>query len=206
MYSGEFMKITKITYNNKTKDYTVYFDNEKSITLLEDTLIGENLSKGMTMDCERIADILFENQKNTAFEKSLKYLRKRRTSSEVKDYLDGENFSADIIKDTLKRLIRLKYIDDKEYAAAYCKDKVNINKYGPIKISFLLKSKGIDENIINSSIEDLDWDKVIDNLKKDGTNKLNSLNQDDKKWEKTLRYLINKGYSYDLIKKHLRSL
>ncbi|MDO5041267.1 MAG: RecX family transcriptional regulator [Peptoniphilus sp.] len=196
------MEIIKIIYN-KTKDYTVYFDNGESITLLEDTLIKENISKGNVIDEEKLASILFENRKNQAFETALNYLKKLRTSVEVANHLQDKGFSKDIADHTLKRLRRLNYIDDEKYAAAYCRDKININRYGPQKIAFFLKSKGIDESIINSSLSDLDWDKVIDNLKKDGTNKLNSLKQDDKRWEKTLRYLLGKGYSYDLIKKHL---
>ncbi|CDZ74775.1 putative RecX protein [Peptoniphilus sp. ING2-D1G] len=203
MYSGEFMKITKILYNNKTKNYTVCFDNEESITLLEDTIIKKNISKDKTIYHKELTDILFEDQKNKSFEVAVKYLKKLRTSEEMENYLEEKGFSKDIIKDTLKRLCTLNYINDREYALSYCRDKVNLNKYGPKKIAFLLKSKGIDDDIINSSMENLDWDKIIDNLKKDGMSKLKKLEQDDKKWEKTVRYLLNKGYSYDLIKKHL---
>ncbi len=93
-----------------------------------------------------------------------------------------------------------KYVDDLRYASAYAREKAHINGWGKVKIRYMLRAKGIDNDTILESFEDID-DKSADNkLYKIFISKQKSLADDPKAREKLIRYLMSRGYSYDDIK------
>ena len=67
--------------------------------------------------------------------------------------LDGNREEAVRLID---RLVSDKYIDDSRYASAYARDKASIAGWGPVKIRYMLLSKGISEDIISAALEDID--------------------------------------------------
>ena len=56
----------------------------------------------------------------------------------------------------ISRLKEKRYIDEQRYTRAFVSDKLKYNKWGPLKISYALSAKHIDESIIQQSINDVD--------------------------------------------------
>lgn len=48
------------------------------------------------------------------------------------------------------------FINEKRYCVAFVKDKFHYNKWGKIKISYALKQKGLDNQLINQALNTID--------------------------------------------------
>lgn len=198
------MIIEKIVFKNK--NYEVIFDDGLSIFIVEDTLVKFGLFKNMEIDLELLSNIKFEDQKYRAVKISLKYLCNMRTEFEVRNKLRENEIDSSVIDSTIEYLNNMNYLDDFKYATYFTKDKLSINKYGKEKIKLKLIQKGISKDIItevlNSSSSELEYNNLYDLAVK----KYNSLSDDDKKYEKCVRFLLSRGYNYSMIKKVLRDI
>lgn len=59
----------------------------------------------------------------------------------------------------IERLKQERYLDNERYARAYCRDKLRFNGWGRIKIAFMLKSKGLGQEIIDAALQEIDDDQ-----------------------------------------------
>ena len=60
---------------------------------------------------------------------------------------------ADAIIDRLKHE---RYLDNERYARAYCRDKLRFNGWGRIKIGYMLRGKGIEQQHIDAALAEID--------------------------------------------------
>ena len=87
------------------------------------------------------------------------------------------------------------YINDERYCRSYVKSKLNLKKWGINKIKLSLIAKGIDRDIIDSVVSEIDEDSYKEELVKLLENK--KINESDpyKRKAKLIRYAVSKGYS-----------
>ena len=110
--------------------------------------------------------------------------------------LDGNDSAAQEILDSL---ISDKFIDDARYAAAFARDKARLEGWGPIKIRFKLRAKGIPDSAIAEGIGQIDVDQADDRLLRLLQAKCKSLQGDPQIKFKLLKYALGRGYDYDRI-------
>lgn len=92
------------------------------------------------------------------------------------------------------------YVDDMRYARAYCRDKASLAGWGEVKIRYMLKSKGVSRDIIESALAEIDEDRAAERLEKLLAAKLRSLKKDDPQLRlKLIRYAMGRGYSYETV-------
>lgn len=91
------------------------------------------------------------------------------------------------------------YINDERYCRSYVKSKLNLKKWGVNKIKISLISKGIDREIIDSVVSEIDQDSYKEELIKLLENK--KINESDpyKRKAKLIRYAVGKGYSLSMV-------
>ncbi len=87
------------------------------------------------------------------------------------------------------------YINDERYCRSYVKSKLNLKKWGVNKIKISLIAKGIDRDIIDAVVSEIDQDSYREELIKLLENK--KINESDpyKRKVKLIRYAVSKGYS-----------
>lgn len=87
------------------------------------------------------------------------------------------------------------YINDERYCRSYVKSKLNLKKWGVNKIKISLISKGVDRDIIDAVVSEIDQDSYREELIKLLENK--KINESDpyKRKAKLIRYAVSKGYS-----------
>ena len=56
----------------------------------------------------------------------------------------------------ITRLQQERYLDNERFARAYCRDKLRFNGWGRIKIAFMLKGKGIEQEFIDAALSEID--------------------------------------------------
>ena len=134
-----------------------------------------------------------------AKEKALRLLEFRNHSEkELSDKLLRLGASSENIEKTMVFLKNYGFINDEAYAGALSRDLQKLKGYGKNRIKSELYSKGIDRSIIDSVTEELD-DNDLELLTERIKKRLNG-DFERKSLDRTTRYFINRGYSFDEIK------
>lgn len=121
---------------------------------------------------------------------------------DVKRKLTLQNIPSEIIDKIIEKLINSNFINHDRYCEAFTNDHFRIKKWGRLKIKAALKAKFLPTQSINQSLEQIDDEIYLENLKYLIERKKRELaNEKDsqKKKAKLLRYLASNGYESDLI-------
>lgn len=201
------MKITKIEPQKNSERVNVYIDGEFAFGLTREIKYKYGLSENMDIDEEFIDEVLLEEERLKAKDKTLKFLSYRqRSHKEIIDKLKKEGFNDEIIEKTIDFLKSYNLIDDMAFAKNFMMDKSNINKYGPERIRYELYMKGISRDIIDKVLEDYgdEYSIALELAKK----KIKSYKGDDRNaiYRKLGGFLQSKGFSYECISRILREL
>ena len=91
------------------------------------------------------------------------------------------------------------YINDERYCRSYVKSKLNLKKWGVNKIKLSLITKGVDRDIIDEVVSEIDQDSYKEELVNLLKNK--KINESDpyKRKAKLIRYAVGKGYSLSMV-------
>jgi regulatory protein len=105
-------------------------------------------------------------------------------------------------------LIDEDFINEKRYCAYFVKDKFRFNKWGKIKISFALKSKKLDRQLIEDAIniiDDGEYEEMLASLLK---TKLAGLKYEFEyeKQGKLFRFAQSRGFENNVIERTLRNI
>ena len=141
-----------------------------------------------------------KNQDITSVTDKLRNLCSRREycSSDIRrkalTALDNDIDSAGKVMDLL---MNDKYVDDYRYSCAYARDKASIAGWGPSKIRYMLSSKGVDRDVIDRAMLEIDESKADQRLDRLVRSRYASLRNHPQVRVKLLRYVVGRGYSYD---------
>ena len=83
---------------------------------------------------------------------------------ELRDKLRRWNISPDDIEAILSGLLKLRFYDNRRFAAAYVRDKMRYNRWGRRKIVVGLMSKRIARDIIYDALSEIDDSEYRDGL------------------------------------------
>ena len=103
----------------------------------------------------------------------------------------------------LAHLIEYNFLNEERFAEAFVSGKVNIKKWGRVKIRQHLKQKFISDYSIKKGLESISEETYIGNLQKLTERKYASLSGEEDGYPKKVkiyRFLSSKGYEADLIK------
>ena len=122
-----------------------------------------------------------------------------RCKKEIFTKLDTFELDADDRAFILDFLNDEGYINDERYCRSYVKSKLNLKKWGVNKIKLSLYTKGIDRDIIDAVISEIDEESYKEELVNLLKNK--KINESDpyKLKAKLIRYAVSKGYSLSMV-------
>ena len=128
--------------------------------------------------------------------------------SEVEDKLNAWGVSSGDKQKIIDRLISEDFINEKRFCTYFVKDKFRFNKWGKIKISFALKTKGLDKEIILNAIgtiDDGEYEEMLASLLK---TKLVGLKYEFEyeKQGKLFRFAQSRGFENNVIDRVLRGI
>ncbi|MDO5515934.1 MAG: recombination regulator RecX [Clostridium sp.] len=196
--------ITKIEVQKRNKDrVNIYLDNEYAFSISMELVYKESLKAKMEIDAERLKDIAdkegYLKCKNTA----LRIIeRSYKTEKEVRDKLKEKEYTDSQIEKSIEFLKEYNFINDDSYAKAYINDK--LASRGRQKIKYDLMRKGIDRQIIDEKLSDIDSDDERNTAMVLAEKKYRSIKKSEtdtyKLSGKLYRFLISKGYNYDIVK------
>jgi regulatory protein len=126
-----------------------------------------------------------------------------RCSSELETKLYQWRFDQEDSDRLLAHLISNNFLNEERFAEAFVSGKVNIKKWGKIKIRQHLKQKRISKYSMDKGITSIDTEVYISNLTGLAERKFISLKGERDSYAKKVkvyRFLASKGYETDLIK------
>ncbi len=191
------MIISNISFEKKK--FHIHFDSSEEIEISEETLIESGLYKGQEVEDEIIDKLKFEDEKTEALLLSYRFLQRNKTEKQLIDYLYKNKISGEIIDTVIQILNEKKYLNDEDYARRYLNDAMNIKKYGKIKIIYMLRSKGIKNDIIEKIMRDYDYELEYLNAEDLLSKKLDSEEKDPKKINSAKKYLQGRGFEFEII-------
>jgi regulatory protein len=105
-------------------------------------------------------------------------------------------------------LIEERYIDNQRYANSYTKDKFRFNHWGKYKISMMLRSKDISNEIIEDALCQIDEEEYLDKLQQILHDKLRSLkySSEYEKKGKLFKFAQSRGFESSAISKIIDNL
>lgn len=191
------MIVTEIKKIGAGKRYKVFIDNENIGVFQDEILAKYQLKTGQEIDEDFLKQLKKSNSKVSSFDDAVTYLEKfSKTKNGIKDYLRKKGYDNETIENTCKKLDEYGFINDRLYAENYI--KTYITKKSKKAIKYELKFKGVNEQIIDELLSEVDDEEekqtVLLLAKKYTKNK----EIDQKTKQKCKNYLFSKGFSYDL--------
>ena len=128
--------------------------------------------------------------------------------SEVREKLLAWGGSNEEVDEIIAYLTEERYIDNQRYANSYTKDKFRFNHWGKYKISMMLRSKDIGNEIIEEALEQIDDEEYLEKLQQILKDKLRSLkySSEYEKKGKLFKFAQSRGFESGAISKVIDSI
>lgn len=183
---------------NKVK---VTFSNSTVITISKETFHKFPLKLNKPVDPQTIQRIEKEDEFNLALKKALNFLKVRNHfTEEIRKKLRIRKVDDEIIDKVLDFLFKEKLLDDKKAIQQYVNEMISKN-FGPVKIKNELQKRGIQKDLINSLMNSMDESIFRTSAKKTLEKYLNKKVLTKNDLPKIYRYLLSKGFNYEIINK-----
>lgn len=183
---------------NKVK---VTFSNSTVITISKETFHKFPLKSNQPVDLQTIQRIEKEDEFNLALKKALNFLKVRNHfTEEIRKKLRIRKVDDEIIDKVLDFLFKEKLLDDRKAIQQYVNEMISKN-FGPVKIKNELQKRGIQKDLINSLMNSMDESIFRTSAKKTLEKYLNKKVLTKNDLPKIYRYLLSKGFNYEIINK-----
>lgn len=144
--------------------------------------------------------------KNEALSRAMKLCSiKEYAPMEIEQKITDWDVADDIVAEIISELIKEKFLDEFRMARYYTNDKFRFNKWGKIKIKFMLQQKKISREAITEAMEQISDLEYIAVLKAELTKKRKSIKDTDdyKVKAKLFQFASGRGFEADVIYKLL---
>ncbi len=142
-------------------------------------------------------------------EKGRKFCSYRdRTVREVSQKLYSLGASQQLAAQIVNILKEELFIDERRFALAFARGKLENNKWGKIKLKYEMQGRGLDPLTVNQALESLDperYSEILNGIARAKIKTLRALDEYTAKG-KTAEYCTRKGFEVDLIWKTLGGL
>lgn len=195
--------IKKQRYNEER--YNVFIDSKFCFSASGEDIIKYSLNVAKEIEIEELEELIRNCEETKAYNYALNLLSiKDYTSKDIKTKLKLKQYSDKTIQLVLSKLELYKFVNDEEYVRKYIDYSLNVKKTGKNKIIFELQNKGIKSE--NMEFIEIDEELQYINAYNLASKKLRSIYNKANIKDKLYRYLLSKGYDFDLIKRVVRNL
>ena len=176
---------------------SIYLDNTFYCGLELETVMRHRLKIGDQIEPEKLDEIQCDSERVRALDKALTFVTKsKKTQKQVKEFLYSKGYTEQTVECVIQKMNDYRFLDDSDYAESYAKSYSKSK--GKKLIEIELKRKGVAEEDMTEALENIGdqtesavlvAEKYLKNKEKDKANLL-----------KCYKYLLSKGFDYDLSK------
>jgi regulatory protein len=191
-------KITAIQVQKKNPNrVNIYLDGEFAFGLAR--IVAAWLYVGQELDEEKIAKLQAEDSRERAWGQALLFLSYRaRSESEIRQNLSKHEIAEAVIEETLERLRRDGFANDKKFASAWVENRSTFHPRGRRALALELRQKGIDDSTIESALKEVDEEALAYQAGQKKANKLKVLEWSEFR-KKMSEFLARRGFSFSVI-------
>lgn len=198
-------KITAINQQAKNQDrYSIFVDGKYTFSLSSSQLIDTGIASGDDLEPKKIVELVELSGYGKMLDRAYNYLSYRpRSKKELSDYLIKKGCDQPTVEKILNNLIEQGFLDDKSFAETWVSERREYQLRSRRQLEHELRQKGIDKDLIESSLGELPTDEIttiVDLIKK------KSLDRKYGNREKLMSYLSSKGFRYNDIRAALEQL
>ena len=104
-------------------------------------------------------------------------------------------------------LVEQKFVDERRYTEAFVRDKLRFNKWGRIKISYMLHSQRIDRYLIESVFSEIDETEYNSVLTEELQKKQKSIKGNIYETKaKLFRFASSRGFEPDIVNEEIKKI
>jgi regulatory protein len=191
-------KITALQVQKKNPNrVNLYLDGEFAFGLAR--IVAAWLQVGQELDEGKIAKLQAEDSRERAWGQALLFLSYRaRSENEIRQNLGKHEIAEAVIEETLERLRRDGFANDKNFASAWVENRSTFRPRGRRALAQELRQKGLDDSTIESALVGVDEEALAYEA---GQKKAQKLTTTD--WmvfrKKLSEFLARRGFSYSVI-------
>ena len=196
-------KITAIQVQKRNPNrVNIHLDGEYAFGLVR--IVAAWLQVGQVLDDEKIAQLQAEDARERALQQALLFLSYRaRSEKEIRQNLSKHEIPGAVIEETLERLRRDGFANDKNFASAWVENRSTFRPRGRRALALELRQKGIDDSTIESALEDVDEEALAYEAGQKKARKLTLSLSKGQEWsefrKKMSEFLARRGFSYSVI-------
>ncbi len=197
-------KITDIQPQKRNKSrVNVYVDGEYVLALELLTVMKLGLKIGTEVTETQLADAALDTEQSVALERAMNYIaRGRKTSFQLRKYLTDKEYAPAVVNYVMDKMKYYGYIDDKAYAQAYVEQ--NSQSKGARRVKQELIQRGIKLSEAEE-VSEQERDFSLDNATRLAERYMRGKNCDIKTIVKLQRYLVSRGYDFDIVNSVVRA-
>lgn len=197
------MRITAIKQQVKNPErVSVSVDGKYAFSLSLDELLREKLKKDDEIDEARVKQLKKLSEEGKLKMRTLNWLLMRPHSTrELRDYLRRKKADTELVEAWIEEFTSKKYLDDESFARWWVETRRSGKQSSTKKLSFELRSKGIEREMI---------DRVLQDAQDDEQAALNELIEKKRRLpryradeQKLMEYLVRQGFGYGDVKRSL---
>lgn len=189
------MKITQIE-KYKGNFFNIYLDGAYAATLSERIIFEFGLSEGAELSQEKFDEAVGTAQFYKARERAYYLLTYRDHSQKELAEKLRRNYPEETVEKVILHLVDLGLLNDRAYAEKLARQYLVTKKYGSRRALFEMQRKGIEREMAQEALDELDVDsheQILGLLERKYGRKLEEKNG----YRKALSALMRQGFSYD---------
>ncbi len=193
-------EITAITPQVKDKTRcNIYIDNRFCCGLGLETVVTHRLKVGQIVTQEALEEMQFDSEKNKALDKAMLHLSAtRKTEKQMRDFLAKKGYLPNVCEYVMAKLRSHGLLNDGEYAEAYI--EYAAKKKGGKKIRMELRGRGLLDEDIDNALSGVSKEDELSAAKAILEKYLRGKSLEKETLQKAYRYLLGKGFDYELCK------
>lgn len=203
-------RITAIEPQKRHPDrVSVFIEGQFFVGLPRHLATQMGLHLGEEIDDQKAQRLLHSSQVEKAKEIAYRYLAFRsRSEKEVSDHLSRKGFSSEEIQEVIEHLRHQQWLDDVQFAQSWIRYRQKVSPRGQSALRWELRKKGVEEEIIEQSLENFSAGEELASAQKMALKKWQQYQKLPlpEAQQKLVRYLQQRGFSGDVIQQTLQFL
>lgn len=200
---SQLRTITKIQQQKKVlQRFNIFLNDTYAFSVDEDILVQFHLHKGMQLSEDVIEEITRREDIHRYYVMAIRYLSYRmRSTKEMQAYLREKDVAPKTIAEIITRLEKEKLLDDRAFAQAFVRDRVQQTSKGPRVMEKELYEKGISKEIVTEALKQYDLDQQIEKALKWAQREAKKRSKHAvRKRKNQIKYkLLQKGFMQDAV-------
>lgn len=193
----------------KHKRYEIHVDGESILSVHEDVLVKYGLHKGMEIESTDLTEISEAQERHYVTQAFFRYVSYRpRTVRETEQHLLQKGFDGTLIQSVLQSMKKQGYLDDRQYAANWIRERQMGKKLGINRLKQELKRKGVFSTDIEEAISEENIIEERQLVTEVAERRYSRLCQEN--WQTVERrlgsYLLRRGFPSHLVRQALQHI